>query len=112
MSRRRIPDITHLQFLVIGILRGGERPGRFIRRRLKRHGIERSGPAFYQMMARLEDAGLVEGEYTQDIVDGQIIKERRYTLTPRGDAAWSATRAFYSDAIEAYGAAKPRLAHA
>jgi hypothetical protein len=33
-------------------------------------------------------------------------------LTSRGDAAWSATRAFYSDAIEAYGAAKPRLAHA
>lgn len=112
MSRRRIPEITHLQFLVIGILRGGERAGRFIRRRLKRHGIERSGPAFYQMMARLEDAGLVSGEYTQEIVDGQIIKERRYALTARGDAAWAATRAFYNEAIDAYGAAKPRLAHA
>ena len=112
MSRRRIPEVTHLQFLVIGILRGGLRPGRFVRRRLKRHGIERSGPAFYQMMARLEDAGLVSGEYTQDIVDGQIIKERRYALTARGYAAWTATRAFYNEAIEAYGAAKPRLAHA
>src|SRR3954469_17449744 len=112
MSRPRIPDITHLQFLVLGMLRGGQRPGRVLRRTLARHGVERTGPAFYQMMARLEDAGLVAGEYDQRIVAGQIIKERRYTLTPRGDSAWTATRAFYSDAIEEYGTAKPRTAHA
>jgi DNA-binding PadR family transcriptional regulator len=112
MSRRRIPEVTHLQFLVLGMLRAGERPGRLVRRTLARHGINRTGPAFYQMMARLEDAGFVTGEYDQKIVDGQIIKERRYTLTPRGDAAWTSTRAFYSDAIEAYGSRKPRTAHA
>ena len=112
MSRPRIPDITHLQFLVLGMLRAGERPGRFLRRGLARHGIARTGPAFYQMMARLEDAGLVGGAYDQRIVEGQIIKERRYALTSRGDTAWTATRAFYSDAIDAYGSAKPRLANA
>jgi len=112
MSRRRIPEITHLQFLVLGMLRGGERAGRVVRRTLKRHGIDRSGPAFYQMMARLEDAGLVAGEYDQKIIDGQIIKERRYSLTARGETAWTATRAFYSDAIGAYGAIKPRIANA
>lgn len=103
MSRRRIPAITHLQFLVLGMLRAGERPGRHVRRALQRHGISRSAPAFYQMMARLEDAGFVTGAYDQKIVDGQIIKERRYTLTPAGDQAWTATRAFYTDAIEEYG---------
>jgi DNA-binding PadR family transcriptional regulator len=112
MSRPRIPEITHLQFLVLGMLRAGERPGRFLRRALARHGIARTGPAFYQMMARLEDAGLVGGAYDQKIVDGQIIKERRYALTPRGDAAWTSTRAFYSDAIDEYGPRKPRTAHA
>ena len=112
MSRPRIPEITHLQFLVLGMLRAEERRGRFLRRALARHGIARTGPAFYQMMARLEDAGLVGGEYGQKIVDGQIIKERRYALTPRGDAAWTSTRAFYSDAIDEYGARKPRTAHA
>ena len=122
MSRPRIPDITHLQFLVLGMLRRGERPGRLVRRALAKHGVERTGPAFYQMMARLEDAGLVAGEYEQKVVDGQIIKERRYALTPRGDAAWTSTRAFYSDAIGAYGPAfakatarkprKARVAHA
>jgi len=110
MSPRAVPAITHLQFLVLGLLRGGERRGRFIRRALERHGVRRSAPAFYQMMARLEDAGLVEGEYEQKIVTGQIIKERRYALTPNGEAAWSSTRAFYSDAIEAYGARKTRQA--
>ena len=49
---------------------------------------------------------MVAGEYDQKIVDGQIIKERRYTLTA-GDAAWTATRAFYSDAIDEYGARGP-----
>ncbi len=112
MSRRRIPDITHLQFLVLGMLRAGERPGRFLRRALARHGIARTGPAFYQMMARLEDAGLVAGAYDQKIVEGQIIKERRYALTSSGDAAWTSTRAFYSDAIDQYGSVKPRTAHA
>jgi DNA-binding PadR family transcriptional regulator len=112
MSPRRIPTITHLQFLVLGMLRPGARPGRAVRRALARHGVARTGPAFYQMMARLEDAGLVAGEYDQKIVGGQIIKERRYTLTLGGDAAWVATRAFYRDAIDEYGSAKPRIAHA
>lgn len=112
MSPRRIPDITHLQFLVLAVLRGGSRTGHAVRKALSRHGVRRSGPAFYQMMARLEDAGLVDGEYDQRVVEGQIIKERRYTLTARGDAAWSATRAFYDEAIGAYGEAKPRTAHA
>ena len=112
MSRRAIPAITHLQFLVLGILRGGERPGRVIRRALTRHGVSRTGPAFYQMMARLEDAGFVAGEYDQKIVDGQIIKERRYVLTPAGETAWTATRAFYNETIEAYGPGKPRTAQA
>jgi DNA-binding PadR family transcriptional regulator len=111
MSPRAIPEITHLQFVVLGLLRAGEKTGRHIRRALARHGVRRSAPAFYQMMARLEDARFVSGEYDQKIVDGQIIKERRYSLTPQGEAAWSATRAFYTDAIEEYGAPR-RVAHA
>lgn len=112
MSPRRIPDITHLQFLVLGVLRGGPRPGRAVRKALARHGVRRSGPAFYQMMARLEEAGLAAGEYDQKVVDSQIIKERRYTLTAAGDSAWAATRAFYDEAIDAYGTARQRTSHA
>jgi DNA-binding PadR family transcriptional regulator len=102
MSPGRIPEITHLQFLVLGMLRSGARLGREIRRELGRHGARRSGPAFYQMMARLEDAGLIEGEYDQKVVRGQIIKERRYTLTSAGQTAWRATRDFYASKIAAF----------
>jgi DNA-binding PadR family transcriptional regulator len=101
MSRRRIPEITHLQFLVLGLLRQSPRLGRELRAELGRHAIRRSGPAFYQMMARLEDAGLVAGEYDQKIVGGQIIKERRYDVTPQGAAAWMLTRDFYLKQIAA-----------
>jgi DNA-binding PadR family transcriptional regulator len=103
--------ITHRQFLVLGLLRAGERPGRFLRRALARRGASRTAPAFYQMMARLEDAGFVDGAYDQKIVDGQIIKERRYRLTPAGDQAWTATRVFYSEAIAEFEA-RTRDAHA
>jgi DNA-binding PadR family transcriptional regulator len=111
MSPCAIPEITHLQFIVLGLLRSGDKTGRHVRRALARHGVRRSAPAFYQMMARLEDAQLVSGEYDQKIVDGQIIKERRYSLTTQGDAAWTSTRAFYTDAIETYGAPR-RVVHA
>jgi DNA-binding PadR family transcriptional regulator len=102
MSLRRIPAITHLQFLVLGMLRVESRLGREVRRDLARHGARRSGPAFYQMMARLEDAGLVTGEYDQKVVRGQIIKERRYTLTSAGASAWRSTRDFYLSKIAAF----------
>jgi hypothetical protein len=49
------------------------------------------------MMARLEDAGWVDGAYTQQIVDGQIIKERGYRITAAGQRAWTSTRDFYLD---------------
>jgi DNA-binding PadR family transcriptional regulator len=106
-----MPAITHLQFLVLGLLREGERPGRFVRRALAKRGIARSAPAFYQMMARLEDAGFVDGAYDQKIIDGQIIKERRYTLTAAGEQAWTSTRAFYTEAIAEFDA-RVRDAHA
>ena len=52
------------------------------------------------------------GSTSQKIVDSQIIKERRYTLSARGEAAWSATRAFYAEALDEYGAQRTGVAHA
>lgn len=99
MSPRRVPAITHLQFLLLDACRAAPRRGRHLRRALERRGVRRTAPAFYQLMARLEDAGLVAGEYEQKIVDGQIIKERRYTVTAAGLAEWRATRAFYAESL-------------
>ena len=96
-----LPEITHLQFSVLAILHNGEQPGRTLRGQLAELGMRRSGPAFYQLMSRLEDAGLVEGRYEQKIVGGQIIKERFYCLTDGGTESWRATRDFYLKTIRA-----------
>jgi DNA-binding PadR family transcriptional regulator len=97
----RLPDITHLQFLVLGLLLAAPQSGRRIRSELQAHGVRRTAPAFYQMMARLEDGHLVEGWYEQKVVDGQLLKERHYRLRPAGLRAWTATRDFYAARLRA-----------
>jgi DNA-binding PadR family transcriptional regulator len=91
----KLPEITHLQFLVLDALAGDEHAGRALRERLAAYGVRNSGPAFYQMMSRLEEAGLVEGWYEQAVVEGQHLKERRYRLTRDGKRALDETRNFY-----------------
>jgi len=69
--------------------------GRAVRERLKDVGVCQSGPAFYQLMATLEDAGFVSGWYEQQIVDSQIIRERHYKVLSAGTRAIDESRDFY-----------------
>ncbi len=107
MSKARLPDITHLQFVVLGLMREAPQSGRDIRAELRRFGVRRTGPAFYQMMARLEDGGLVEGWYDRKVIDAQLIKERHYRIRPAGARAWAATYDFYLARLRAAGAMEP-----
>lgn len=95
----RLPPVTHLQFLVLEFLVDSEEPGRAVREMLRRHGVRRSTPAFYQLMARLEEMGLVRGQYVPKTVRGQTVKERRYELTAAGTRAYRATCAFYREKL-------------
>ena len=97
MSKRVLPTLTHLQFLVLGVLRADEQPGRIVREALASYGVRRSGPAFYQLMARLERARLVEGWYEQITVGDQAVTERRYRITPEGQKLWSKAQRFYDE---------------
>lgn len=106
----RLPRLTHLQFLVLGLLRTGEHPGRLVRDTLAAHGVKRTAPAFYQLMARLERDGLVEGWYEQITVGAQAVTERRYRLRPAGSRRWAEARDFYA-AIDARGV-QPRWSDA
>jgi DNA-binding PadR family transcriptional regulator len=99
-----LPPITHLQFLVIEALAETEQAGRDLRDLLASYGVRNSAPAFYQMMARLETAGLVEGWYDQKLVGGQNVKERRYRITKTGERSVDATRNFY---VARFAAARP-----
>ena len=114
----RIPELSHLQFLVLAQLMAADRTGRQIRAGLKPYRVRQSGPAFYQMMARLEKAGLVSGWYTQEVIEAQIIKERNYRVTAEGRRAWRESLRFYERAMEAAAASSEQqdgeegLAHA
>ena len=110
MSKRRLPPVTHLQFLVLGVLRAEEQRGRSLRGALAAYGIRRTGPAFYQLMARLEKDGLVSGWYEQVTVGDQAVTERRYRITADGKKRWNDARAFYEHVARA--AAKLRWSDA
>lgn len=102
----KTPRLSHLQFLVLGTLLKGPRPGREIRNALSRFGENRSGPGFYQLMARLEEATLVEGSYDQKIVEGQIIRQRTYRLRTPGRSAWNQCRKFNETVIAEFGTSR------
>ena len=55
-----------------------------VRELLGRYGVRRTAPAFYQMMARLERDGLIDGWYGQVVVGDQAVTERRYRITKAG----------------------------
>jgi DNA-binding PadR family transcriptional regulator len=95
MRPARVPDLTHLQFLVLGVLHGGEQPGRVVRHALAEYGVRRTAAAFYQLMARLERDRLVDGYYGSIVVGDQSVTERRYRITPAGAQLWGETRRFY-----------------
>jgi DNA-binding PadR family transcriptional regulator len=97
-----LPEITHLQWLVLGTLLNGDESGFCIREELSKHGVKKSGPAFYQLMARLETDGMVRGRYEHCMVENQPIKERWYKLTGAGRRAWESTSEFYAAGSEAF----------
>ena len=93
----RLPELTHLQFLILSILLNGDRSGRVVRDALETEGAKKSPAAFYQLMARMEEAGHVEGWYEQSVIDEVPVKQRWYKITGHGITAWENTRAFYTN---------------
>ena len=96
--------LPHLQFAVLGILGARKRPGREIREELRDLGLKKTGPTFYRLMTRLEESGLVEGWYEQEVVDGQMLRERVYRGRPAGVRAWQRTSDFHLAVIGRFSA--------
>jgi DNA-binding PadR family transcriptional regulator len=102
----QLPKLSHVQFAVLSALMSGPASGRDIRKCIAEFGMRQGGPAFYQIMARMEDANFVAGSYEQRIVRSQIIRERHYRVTAVGRGAWNGTRQFYARAGGLVAAAK------
>ncbi|MEI6144180.1 MAG: hypothetical protein WCP91_01120 [Candidatus Berkelbacteria bacterium] len=94
-----LPKLTHLQYLVLGhINRPGlpETSGKSLRQLLNDCGIGKTIPAFYQLMARLEESGYVVGEYHKVQSGNQVYRERHYWLTDQGVREAENSRIFYN----------------
>jgi DNA-binding PadR family transcriptional regulator len=103
-----LPELSHLQFAILDLVGASTLSGKNLRKGLKEvFGISKSGPGFYQAMARLEEAKFVEGWYEQEVIDGQIIKERNYKITGSGLRALNSTKSFYRSRLTAL---RPRFA--
>jgi len=96
-----VPNLTHLQYLVLAHLTAAARTGNELRSVLKQHGVQQSGPAFYQLMGRLERSSLVRGKYQPSGAGGHTCRERRYQITSAGVDAWEQALAFYLGTLEA-----------
>jgi DNA-binding PadR family transcriptional regulator len=97
-----LPQLSHLQFAVLEVLGTEVGSGKDLRKRLSERGIKKSGPSFYQMMARLEEAKFVEGSYKQEIIEGQIIKERQYRILADGIRALQRTKQYYTSGLKTF----------
>jgi len=103
-----LPELSHLQFAILDLVGASTLSGKDLRKGLKEaFGISKSGPGFYQAMARLEEAKFVEGWYEQEVIDGQIIKERNYKITGSGLRALNGTKSFYRGRV---ATSRPSLA--
>ena len=96
------PSLPPLQFAVLSVLASESMPGRDLRKRLAEFGFEKRGPAFYRLMSRVEQAGLVQGWYEQEVVDGQIVRERHYRATAAGRRARERTARLFERLISEF----------
>lgn len=108
--------LTAKQLLILCVLAGQEQNGRDerlkrqttlngygheLRTALRKAGQPMSLPAFYQLMARMEEADLVVGWYETQVIDGNTVKRRRYKTTERGRHEINCTLDFYRKASHA-----------
>ncbi len=96
----RLPELTGLQYLVVGILFGGEMTSEELRAELVRRVGPRSGASFWRLMMRMSKASIVDFTHPSDRSadwKGQKYVERqyRYRVTDLGVILWKKAREFY-----------------
>jgi len=98
-----LPNLTHLQLLLIEALGARRMSGRELRATLKKLKVNKTAPAFYQLMSRMEEGGFVNGEYEDKNIEGVPIRERFYRITGHGAKAYEAARRFYAERADLGG---------
>ncbi len=87
------PEITALQFAVLGLLFSGEKSGQQLQRMLRRHGGPRTAAAFSQLIGRMQRAVYID--VMRENRPGRRFSECRCRVTDLGVIVWQAARHFY-----------------
>jgi DNA-binding PadR family transcriptional regulator len=97
---RTLPEHSHLQYAILGLLSRAEVSGVELRKSISElTGKEYSGPAFYQLMGRMVELQFVQGFDVDVKVNRYVAKERRYRILPQGTAAVKEVRHFYMEFV-------------
>lgn len=98
----KIPELTHQQILILHtIKKRGKMFARELVHVLKSIGHDKSGPAFYQFMDRLNGSNLVKKSIRSGTsISGQFIHESSYEISARGIKALDSVKEFYFNMFE------------
>lgn len=88
----KLPELTHLQFLILRLLGPHEHNGEYVRKALRLLGLVKNDPAFYQLMSRLESSKLIVGRYVRN---GNSRRERHYRIAANGTRLLEQSKDFY-----------------
>jgi hypothetical protein len=112
-----LPEVTPLQFLVVGLLFEGPQGGEELRRRISACGVPLSPPGFSRLVDRMERLGYLQ-IFCQNGPRGcRRVFPRRFEVTDLGVAIWTQARDFYASAapppaeLVAIATAEGKLAH-
>ena len=92
-----VPQITHLQFLVIDAIASLQQASASeIRKQLSEYGLDQKGPKFYQLMGRLEKAGFIESWSQPFDAAGSEVTRTFYKNRPDGKKQKQLVCEFYA----------------
>jgi len=81
-----LPKTTHLQHLVLACLAGhDESPTYYLQEAMQQHGAKLKGPAFYQLMQRMEDKKWITQRAIQIPQHNRVFTH--YSITLKGEKA-------------------------
>lgn len=104
-----LPTLTHLRVFILAKL-GDDGPvsGRQLQQALQDIGNSPSRQAFYEMMGKLADSGLVAAESRQEDVHGYKVRLTFYSLTEEGRCLCEQFFEYYSHTIGMLDRARPK----
>lgn len=94
------PPLTHLQSLVIKLILSGRHEAPEIRDGLRAFGACYSCAAFYELMGRMDDSGLIAGKQCRSVQTGELVMRWDYDVTDRGREMLRHTARFYMTDID------------